>query len=71
MTHTIETATQAKAFIAAAAADDREAILDSIVQWNNTTDNDIDEDGAVWVSNPQTGHWLDAERIVEFARFIA
>jgi hypothetical protein len=48
----------------------REEILDTIAQWNNTTDNDIDEDGNVWVANPQTGHWLDDDRLIEFARFM-
>lgn len=48
----------------------RETILDQIVQWNNTTDNDINEAGEVWVANPQRGHWLDNDRLVEFAEFL-
>lgn len=66
------TATEARAFILEAIANvSREEILDAIVQWNNTTDNDISDEGNVWVANPQTGHWLDDDRIVEFANFIA
>ncbi len=48
----------------------REEILDAIAQWNNTTDNDIDAEGNVWVANPQNGHWLDDDRLIEFARFM-
>lgn len=48
----------------------RAEVLDAIVDWNNTTENDIDEKGNVWVSNPQAGHWLDAERLEEFAQFL-
>jgi hypothetical protein len=48
----------------------REDVLIEIVQWNNTVENDIDADGDIWVSNPQTGHWLDADRLIEFAAFL-
>lgn len=72
MTQIIETAAEARAFILNAIEfAGREEVLDAIVQWNNTTENDIDEKGDVWVSNPQTGHWLNEDRLVEFAKFLA
>lgn len=48
----------------------RDAVLAELVRWNNTTDNDIDANGDVWVSNPQAGHWLDEERLMAFATFL-
>ncbi len=49
----------------------REEIIDAIAHYNNTTDNDISDEGNVWVSAPQTGHWLDDDRLVEFANFLS
>lgn len=69
---TINTAADArKIILAAIETAGRDEVLDGIVQWNNTTENDIDASGAIWVSNPQTGHWLDDDRLVEFASFLA
>lgn len=48
----------------------RDEVMDAIVQWNNTTENDIAEDGNVWVANPQIGHWLNEDQLVEFANFL-
>ncbi len=56
--------------LAAVKTEGRDAILGKIVQWNNTDDNDIDDDGDVWVSNPQTGHWISEDRLIEFATFL-
>lgn len=67
----IETANEARAhIIKAVEVAGRDEVLDAIVQWNNTTENDISEDGNVWVANPQTGHWLNDDHIVEFANFL-
>lgn len=67
----ITTAAEARAHILAAIeAAGREEVMDAIVQWNNTTDNDISEDGSVWVSNPQTGHWLGEDKLISFAEFL-
>ena len=41
-------------------------MLDCVAGWNNTTDNQIDEWGDVWVANPQIGHWLSDNQLVEF-----
>ncbi len=69
---TINTAAEARAFILDAIASvGRDQILEAIVEWNNTTDNDIGEDGSVWVAKPQTGHWLNDDHLIEFAAFLA
>lgn len=71
MNTTIITADEARAVILRAIEfAGREEILGEIVQYNNTTDNDIDEAGNVWVSAPQVGHWLDDDRLIEFAKFL-
>lgn len=48
-----------------------ENILDFVTDWNNTTENEISEDGSVWVANPQVGHWLNDDAMIEFAQFLA
>lgn len=65
---TIETAEAARAHILAAIElAGREEVLGAVAQWNNTTENEIDEKGDVWVANPQTGHWLSDDHLIEFA----
>lgn len=72
MTNTITTATEARAYIREAIRiNGKDAILDEVVRFNNTVDNDIDEDGDVWVCDPQVGHWLDDDKLVDFANFLA
>jgi hypothetical protein len=48
----------------------RQEVLDAIVRWNNTMENDIDADGDIWVANSQAGHWLNDESLIEFANFL-
>lgn len=72
MASQIETADEARTFILNAIEfAGREEVMDAIVQWNNTVENAIDDKGDVWVSNPQRGHWLNEERLIELARFLA
>lgn len=67
----ITTAAEARAHILAAIEfAGREEVLDAIVQYNNTTDNDISEDGNVWVNAPQTGHWMNDDCLIGFAEFL-
>lgn len=67
----IITASKARAHIVAAVEiAGRDEVMDAIVQFNNTTDNDISADGNVWVAAPQTGHWLDDEQLIAFAEFL-
>jgi hypothetical protein len=69
---TINTAAEARAIVLLAVKNaGREEILGKIVEWNNTTANDIDAEGDVFVANPQAGHWLNDERLIEFANFLA
>ncbi|MCA3364139.1 MAG: hypothetical protein INF79_00805 [Roseomonas sp.] len=71
-TYTINNATEARAIVLLAVKNaGREEILGKIVEWNNTTDNDIDAEGDVWVADPQTGHWLNDERLIELAIFLS
>jgi hypothetical protein len=66
------TAIEARAIVLLAVENaGREEILGKIVEWNNTSDNDIDADGHVWVANPQTGHWLNDDRLIELAVFLS
>lgn len=68
---TINTADEARAIILSAIENaGRDEIIGEIVQWNNTTENDIDEAGNVWVANPQTGHWLNDDNLIEFASYL-
>ena len=69
---TINTAADARAIVLAAVENTgRDKILGEVVQWNNTTENDISADGNVWAANPQTGHWLNDDHLIEFATFLA
>lgn len=33
----------------------------------NCTEAEITDEGAVWIANPQRGHWLNEDRLNEFA----
>lgn len=68
MTNKVETADQARAIVLEAVrVIGAESVLDLVTDWNNTTDNQISDKGNVWVSNPQTGHWLNDDHLIEFA----
>lgn len=67
----IETAEAARnAILEAVKFAGRDEVMDAIMQYNNTTDNNIGEDGRIWVSNPQLGHWLSDDHLIEFANFL-
>lgn len=42
-----------------------------VAQWCNSSEIDIDNDGDIWIANPQTGHWLNEERKAEFVGWCA
>lgn len=68
---TINTATEARALVLECIKNtSMENILGFVVEWNNTTENEIAEDGSVWVANPQVGHWLNDDAMIEFAIFL-
>jgi len=45
-------------------------VLDAVTRWNNTTENGLGIAGDIWVANPQTGHWLSDDQLIEFANFL-
>lgn len=36
----------------------------------NCAEVEIDEKGAIWIAEPQTGHWLDADKLAEVVAFV-
>jgi hypothetical protein len=67
----IETAKEARAHILQAVDyAGLDEVLAAITEWNNTTENEITEAGDIWVSNPQSGHWLSEDHLIEFAEFL-
>ena len=41
-------------------------MCDLVKEKFNCTEVDIDDEGAIWVANPQRGHWLTDDAIAEF-----
>ena len=39
-------------------------------EWANCRTARIDDDGAVYIADPQVGHWLDGDKLIEFARWV-
>lgn len=39
-------------------------------EWNNCVEAEVDDEGGIWVANPMTGHWLNAPRLLEFAKWV-
>jgi hypothetical protein len=54
--------------ITTAVGNDREALIDGVRHIYNCRDVDVDDDGNVWISVPQIGHWLDDDGIARIAR---
>lgn len=55
--------TSARALILDAAENEREALIDGIKALFNCREADVDEEGDIWVADPQLGHWLNAEKL--------
>jgi hypothetical protein len=36
-------------------------------EWANCEEASIDDEGDIWIANPQTGHWLNADDLATFA----
>ncbi|MTH62150.1 hypothetical protein [Paracoccus litorisediminis] len=45
-------------------------ITDLILEKFNCRIAAINDEGAVWIEDPQTGHWLDADRTAELIAFL-
>ena len=37
-----------------------------VTEWCNASEVEIDDQGDIWIANPQSGHWLDEDRKAEF-----
>lgn len=52
--------------IAAATGTTIEAL---VTEWCNASEVSVDDEGDIWIANPQTGHWLSDERKAEFVEW--
>lgn len=43
-------------------------LVDSVKEWANCQEADI-VSGDIWIANPQTGHWLSEDKLIEFAEW--
>lgn len=41
-------------------------IIAALKEWANCREAEVDEEGNVWIANPQTGHWLSEDEKSEF-----
>lgn len=41
-------------------------LIDAIKTWANCREADVDDTGGIWIAVPQSGHWLDDDKLVEF-----
>jgi hypothetical protein len=48
----------------------RNDCAEPICNWANCEYADIDDDGDVWIEGPQTGHWLDDDKLVKLAAWL-
>jgi hypothetical protein len=55
-------------WIKAAIDNDHEALIDGIKTLFNCREASTDDDGNVWIAEPQTGHWLRDDDIARIAR---
>lgn len=59
----------ARKHILASIRDDSETranLIDAVKTWANCHEADVDAAGDIWIADPQTGHWLSADKLVEF-----
>lgn len=49
---------------------DREELADAIREIENCRTVEIDDAGDVWIADPQTGHWLDRDRLIALHKAI-
>lgn len=64
------TATEARDYIKASIAMDREETIDAIKRKFNCHESDVDDAWNVWIANPQSGHWLGDDMLVELVEWI-
>jgi len=47
------------------------ALIKTIMTWANCHEADISYLGDIWIANPQQGHWLSDDHLIEFANWLA
>ena len=60
------TADEARSIISTCNSDE---LVDAVKAWANCREADIDTDGDIWIGDPQNGHWLGEDRLIEFAEW--
>jgi hypothetical protein len=48
---------------------DHDYLLGAVREWANCHDADVDDDSNIWIANPQTGHWLNDDHLIEFVNW--
>lgn len=44
-------------------------LADAVKTWANCREASIDDAGDIWIADPQNGHWLSEEKLIEFAEW--
>jgi hypothetical protein len=60
--------TTSRRWILEARDNDPETLINGIKHLYNCGDADVDADGDIWIADPMTGHWLDADGLAHVAR---
>lgn len=45
-------------------------IADGIKEWANCYEADCDDEGNIWIANPQADHWLDRDKLADFIAWV-
>lgn len=56
--------------IKAAFATDKAAVAQAAIERYNCDESSVDDDGDVWIGEPQRGHWLDEGQIESLVNHI-
>lgn len=55
-------------WIKAAIENDRGALIDGVKTLYNCREVDVNDEGGIWIADPQSGHWLDDDGLARVAR---
>lgn len=70
MTKQINTAEEARAIIRRSMMDSgRDLVIPAIMEWANCREADVDDDGRIWIANPQRGHWLSDDDLIKYVNW--
>jgi len=68
----IETVEDARTYVRRACVEaGRDLVIPAICEKFNCREADVDDDGRIWISSPQRGHWVSDENIIDFANWDA